>query len=488
MSRMPHCLRALAACCLWWVAACVTTPPERSRPIAMDVLLPGATPAAWTAIADGVAQADALMRLVDERRVSLAMHRAGRDFAAASGALVAALTAGVMDPDRVHALAGLLDRAFAAEVPKGAFAALVRGVETSRPEFEQYLRARDRLMAALAANDLAQSLSLVPLPHPGGDPSGWFELEAAALAALLRDLAGDTGGAMAAYAECEALARSHGWQRYAGHLALLTAEVATRGGDAEVASSSWGRAVATGVALLREPHDAVDPDFWERAVLFGDAPAWPEEAVGLFARAARLPLRSATAAGLSQERGEVILWLAIADAFVDLNQPLQGLLAYRRAGEMALTGRGRDLARVQEARALLALGRFADARAVLAGGLAQLDDVALREGLAHLGAIELAEERPERAAAILGKALEVAGKPVEFPSRSEATANFGLALLMTTRVDEGMERLHEAQARFAGEHDMEGLVQALENELEAARQLGLDAEAARIEERLISVP
>ena len=124
---------------------------------------------------------------------------------------------------------------------------------------------------------------------------------------------------------------------------------------------------------------------------------------------------------------------------------------------------------------MIALGRFAEARSELESRIEELDEVSLSEALGIVGALELAEGRPERAATTLGEALEVSARPIAFPGRSEATANFGLALLMSGRVEEGMERLREAQALFGREQDVEGLLQAIDNEIEAQRQLGLSA-------------
>ncbi len=91
---------------------------------------------------------------------------------------------------------------------------------------------------------------------------------------------------------------------------------------------------------------------------------------------------------------------------------------------------------------------------------------------------------PERAATILRTALDLSGKPIEFPGRSHAIANLGLALLSTTRHDEGLALLHEAQAGYRRDADLAGLAQSRQNEIEYARAVDDRAELARLEERL----
>ncbi len=333
---------------------------------------------------------------------------------------------------------------------------------------------RTRLREAMASGDLdAVAAAAAARAVANDDPR--FRVEAAGLDAHVTRTRGDATGAGEEYLAAAEAAAEHELHWHDARL-LLLADEASSG-----ASASWGPAVDLESQLAAE--GLFDPIFWGRAIEARGGRRWPADVVGRIADRAGVP-RPVDGRGALVESGDTLAWIAVGDDQLERGDPSEALVAFRRAADGARTTWGEELAGVGQARALVAAHRMTHARTLLIP-LAEADEDFVRgSALAQLGAIELAEQRPERAITVLESALELGGHPVEFRGRSDALANLGLALLASSRRAEGLERLHEAQRRYRDQRDLEGLVLSLLNERDEAAYADDPAEVARLDRAL----
>lgn len=430
------------------------------RPIVLDPLLPGID-----ARGKDDPLADEFEHLERSGRHAFANLAARRWYPEAVAASVSAAT-----PLRRGAVAAALDALDTTAAPRGAF------LEPT-PDTDPWPAQRDAVLDALGRGDLDAARELVPFDVDGAPPR--TVIEARALAGFVLARAGETAAAHDEFVAAARVAEDSGWTWHASRAWLLACGAGEHGVDGAPADaeSPWTRAVRHASACVESGGGLEDPVFWERAVGARGANAWSDAVVRALCAAYDVPIDDDARA---EESADELVLLCAATSRLRRAEAVPALLTSRAVEQRSRTPRGRAWASLVQARALIALQRMTEARNVLTRGLEQDDAVVRSEALARLGALELAEERPERAAALLSRAIELAGRPIEFPARGEALANLGLALLSTSRDDEGLARLREGAQRFVTERDVEGLHLALANELEFARSLGRSQDVERL--------
>ncbi len=432
-----------------------------SRPIELDALLPGV---------DEPGRAEALA--TELRRLDRSGNRAFLGLMARRWfpEAVAATTVPSSATESVFAALDTLDGAIA---PSAAFRPALGSAVSANS-------ARRDVVEALRRGDLATARERVLVDATSASPREAVESGALTGFVLLR--AGDVGDAHAAFVTAAQDAESNGLTWHAARAWLLATGVAASNPTVhfEVPSdgvSTWLHALRSGIACALPDRGIHDPVFWERAVECRGADVWPNDVVRDLCRVHAVPIDDDQRAA---ETADVLILLCAASARADRLEYVPALRCAELAGGRARTQRARSWAALEQARALIALRRMTEARTVLAECL-EVDDAVVRsEALACLGGLELAEERPERAAALLSRAVELSGKPIEFPARGQALANLGVALLSTQREDEGRARLREAAQRFTVDGDVEGLHLTLANEIELALALGRSADVERL--------
>ncbi|MFG0318717.1 MAG: hypothetical protein ACF8XB_15695 [Planctomycetota bacterium JB042] len=435
---------ALAAC------SAPTPPPAVGAPARVDPLLPG-----LGRVSGPGGPIGRVMRAEEDGNARWSVHLARRHFAEL---LAAAAIAG----EDADTLAALADRVSDGTPLDGAPFA------PADPEV------RARLREAIGSGDLAAIAEAASARAGAGDDPRW-DVEAAGLEAHVERTRGDATGAGERFLAAAETAAAHDLHWHDARL-LLLADEATAGG-----SASWPSAVGLESQLAKA--GLFDPLFWGRAIEARGSRRWPDDVIDRLADRIEVP-RPTDDRGTIDEAGDTFAWLAVGDDQLERGDPSEALVAFRRAAEGARTTWGEELAGVGQARALVAANRMTHARTLLTPLAEAEEDFVRSSALAQLGAIELAEQRPERAITVLESALELGGHPVEFRGRSDALANLGLALLSSSRRDEGLERLHEAQRRYRERRDVEGLVLSLLNERDEAAYAGASDEVARLDRAL----
>ncbi|MEM6671925.1 MAG: hypothetical protein AAF726_03725 [Planctomycetota bacterium] len=145
--------------------------------------------------------------------------------------------------------------------------------------------------------------------------------------------------------------------------------------------------------------------------------------------------------------------------------PQAALLAWRSAENERGTEPTRNRLRLNQARALIALGQDQPAVAMLAG-LASTD--VRSEALAMLGLVQLQRGQVDMAMAVFREAV----RNTSSDAHPDVYADAGLALLSAGNRDVGLSLLHEARDVYRARADTSALRQLLTNELRYAQAVG----------------
>lgn len=336
---------------------------------------------------------------------------------------------------------------------------------------------REALLKALRASDHTVASSIAV--QAAGSAHPLLQAEGLAVQAYLSRVEGDSVASSAFFLDGARVALSGGHRWHAARLLLLADE--TSGGETD----SWAAAVETEARLAYL--GLVDPLFWSRAMDSRGTRTWPSEAISACLAISGLPDLTDPDTGYFSGDGDAIIGFFVATEAHDRGDGARALLTFRRTEAVSRTKRMQGFCVVGQGRALILLGRVSHARSVLTSAAESRDDAVRCFALAQIGAIELSEERPERAATVLQEALELAGHAVRFPARTDAIANLGLALLSSSRFEQGLTRLRQAARGYRDDHDLEGVLLTLRNEQEYARATGNASEVERLREQLREV-
>jgi hypothetical protein len=463
-------LRLLRGARLWasalvLFAACSAPRVEPSRaPLPLDPLLPGLVDRPRRA---AEAELGELVRLAAEDRPLLFERALERSRATA----LAALLRGRLSPADQRHLARAWDRAHGGELAEE----LVRVRLEHREAHDAYQARRVELLDALERGDLRAAREDLPLAAPeGAAASALLGAEARALTGYGRVRMGEAArGAADFAAAARALPAGLGQER--ARLWLLEAQALAEAGDGLRAAEAWQAAI-DGALSAGAPVDAA---FWERAAVARPAPGDWSAAVLEVARRRFAP-------GPADAEPEALVGGWIGQQWLLEGHGEAALLGFLRAAGEAQSPVLRSAAQVGSARALLALGRPGEATALLSVAGGQEDPAAAAPALALLGAVELSLARPERARALLERALYDEPEAL-WMGRNDAQANLGLALLQTGEDEAGLEQLRLAAARFRLEGDLEGLRRCWSNELRQAEATHDSARIERLETQLANL-
>jgi len=408
-------------------AACATVPPP--RPVALDPLLP-----AVQARVDHSQSFAMLANLVRQQATFVARGDVERYV----DEVHAALLAGPVD-DTALLVASLLP---------GDGAAWVAFVQDrrERPELHRRLEtARRETAAALVRGDLAAAMAAAETALQEASPGIAHGVAA-------------TWHAFVVAASDEPGARRTSFDAAARELApaspILAAQVLLLSHAIDTDAATWTAAVdRLAAATAANPRVAM-PATWQRAAATRpEAGRWPSN-VDAAMRGVVGPDAGAFAASLDD-----LLTYAVAQMQLRRGDALAALVAFRSLERPDLAPSARGLAEVGQAKALVAMGRSGDARAVLATTVTSSDPTAVAAGLAQLGAIELAENRPAVALALLQKAA--ASPATAWSDRGGALGNLAAALAANGTPDH--ERWEAAYRALLAAGDFDGVLLCLEN-------------------------
>ena len=356
-------------------------------------------------------------------------------------------------------------------------------VKVNAPKkYEVAIKARRELVAALADGGLPERRVVLPntLPKDAPTPSQVDAWHLTGIVALLEERPTD---AAKAFQQATRLATdSQPFEAAAS--SLLWSEAARRAGDAKLAVSSWQFSVSQAASLLKRYPPIHDPAFWERAAYIRpNGSNWPADLHPACAESlSRTPL-SELVRSSDKSDPTALLWTCIGLARLDRDEPQAALVAFKKAESFVTSPADRDRLQLAEAKTFLRLGQPAAAMAILAK-LSQHESPSIsRPALALLGTMKLQANQATVGLNLLRKALET--EPItDWPGRSEAEADLGLAYLMTGDEPRGLKHLHSAQQQFESADQLELFLTSLQNEAAHHTARGNKQAAASINERL----
>ena len=370
-------------------------------------------------------------------------------------------------------------------------------VKANAPKkYEVAIKARRELVAALADGGLPERRVVLPNTLPKDAPTPW-QVDAWQLTGIVALLEERPTDATKAFQQASRLATAS--QPFeAAASSLLLSEAARRTGDAKTAVSAWQFSVSQAAELLRRYPPISDPAFWERAAYIRpNGTNWPTDLLPACAESlSRTCLnelaRTANAArGSKAQTAETtdptsLLWACIGFARLDRDEPQAALVAFKKAESLVAASTDRDRLQLAEAKTFLRLGQSAAAMALLARLSQHESPTIARPALALLGTMKLQANQATVGLNLLRKALET--EPItDWPGRSEAEADLGLAYLMTGDEPRGLKHLHSAQQQFESADQLELLLTSLQNEAAHHTARSNKRETANVNERLARV-
>lgn len=473
MSRIPRACSLVLLCAA--LASCAGGGRAPERPETRPLQVEAAGIFGGPAVEGGLSSEDLsakVERLLSEGKRGSADRLVRRHLDTAYLALSSGVSTGTLT-----AIAFFYDRHTSIQGVGSGWEALLRDRVEHPDRYRDYDEARHALARLLREGRTTEAADADAPVVPEGSPAGpVLRVEAARLRGVALLLAERSAEAAEELEPGIAAARS-GRPHDAAHLLLLLTEARRRAGASEPAQSAWAEAVERASALADRVEDVFDPGFWERAANLRPAgAAWPPLAKAMLLR------RAERVAGLPASLNEAdgAFWACLGAQRLARGESRSALVAFTRpdASEAA-----RDFLMLGQARALAAVGQVQAARTLLGTLAARPSGPVVRPAEALLGSLDLKLGAVERAVALLRKATD-GGPEADWPNRASAEANLGLALLASGDEKEGLRWLRAAQQRFDAAKDVDGLVQALRNELRWAEKAGREDAAERARSRL----
>ncbi len=356
-------------------------------------------------------------------------------------------------------------------------------VKVNAPKkYEAAIKARRELVTALADGGLPERRAVLPSTLPKDAPTPW-QVDAWHLTGIVTLLEEHPADAAKAFQQATRLATAS--QPFeAAASSLLLSEAARRAGDAKAAVSAWQFSVSQAASLLKRYPPIHDPAFWERAAYIRpNGAAWPAELHPACVESLSHTHLSDLSKSADAYDATALLWACIGLARLDRDEPQTALVAFKKSESFVASSLDRDRLQLAEAKTFVRLGQAAAATALLAR-LSQHESPSIsRPALAMLGTMKLQANQATVGLSLLRKALET--EPLtNWPGRSEAEADLGLAYLMTGDEPRGLKLLHSAQQQFESADQLELLLTSLQNEAAHHTSRGNKREAASVNERL----
>jgi tetratricopeptide (TPR) repeat protein len=359
----------------------------------------------------------------------------------------------------------------------------------AQPErYLAYDEARGKLFEAFKLGDSqkAVDLPLVKLATAADNPM--LTIDATMLSGTALLFAKRPVEAAAAFQQAFELGRQHD-PHQAVHALLLLGNAQRLAGDAAASAQSWQQATTLAAEALARPVPITDPALWERASYLRPAQLnWPDAVERQLQITSGLDYGGQSAEGKPPSGlGEAPLFACLGQWRLARNEPQAALLAFKRADTATADAHLQDQLRLDEAKCLTRLGQTGAATAVLMGMAKKPEPRLSRPALGVIGGIKLQSGQTEFAQKVLQRALEQ--EPiVDWPQRSEAEADYGLACLMLGDEQAGLRWLHSAQKRFEATGQFELLTKCIWNESRYFEHTGKHkAEAAELDARLRSL-
>ena len=372
------------------------------------------------------------------------------------------------------------------------WSALLASRRADAARFREYDDARSQFKNSLSGGHAAHALRSNLTALASGLQSPLLEIDAAYLVGTAHLLNDQPAEAAAAFLQAANLADRV--SRYQAVYALLPASDAQRrAGDAALASQTWQSAVELATSLLTSEQPVHDPVLWERlGYLRPVERAWPEEAVAVLQTLDPLPgldLPEAATGAVASDRAadpaaaEAVVWNAIGSWYLDRGQAQAALVSFKRAETSAPENESRPWLRFRQARALAQLDQTGPATAVLMALAADKQGTASPAAMGLLGSLRIKSGQVQQGFGLLRKSIE-SNPGVDWPGRTQAEADLGLAYLMMGDEPAGLRRLHEAQSRFEAAGDRESLTLSLENEAAYLDNAKKRSDAAAVRKKL----
>jgi hypothetical protein len=230
--------------------------------------------------------------------------------------------------------------------------------------------------------------------------------------------------------------------------------------------------------------------FWERAAYLRPVKtAWPEPVRMRLLELSQLPPPTSPVApdvNGTAALAECALFACLGQWRYERNEPQAALLAFKRAETCTEDEAVQERLRFCQAKALFRLEQAGTATAILVE-LSKRSSPIARPALALLGGMKLQSGNMQLGMNLLERAFAVEPVP-DWPERSEAEADLGLAQLMAGNEAAGLQRLRAAQRRFEANRQHDLLVKSLWNEARYLEHKGKHKdEVAALENRLRSL-
>lgn len=242
-------------------------------------------------------------------------------------------------------------------------------------------------------------------------------------------------------------------------LNLLLGEFYRHNGDLDLWKDSWANAVSQQAQLLNR-EGLMDPGFWNRAAYLRPAKTnWPSETiVQLRNHIANLqiPLPQRT-------HDESIVWLAIGLQHNERQEGQNAVLAFKKSEATSLDPAFKNQCHLFQARSMVLAGQPGAASAILIRLISQHEGTPLADrARAILGAMKLQNGAIGQGINLIESSIQTVD---QWPrsERLRAQADYGLALLVSGKEDNGLRVLDQVQQEFQSLRLFDDLQQVLWN-------------------------
>jgi tetratricopeptide (TPR) repeat protein len=364
-------------------------------------------------------------------------------------------------------IAQTYDRVTASAESNAGWSAALAVSGAQREIYGRFHNAREEVLTLFQSGRFADAVKIDPVSTLPADAPAALRTEALRLAGLAALLDNKPDHAAAIFGQA-LVANAKGPRQQQFEIGLLASEAERRNGQAAAAETTWKSAVVAGARIR-------DPELWERAILAKpEHEDWPAEAAITGVDEPNF------ASGVAPDTANVLIGVGKMYLARDARQP--ALLAFSRAEAETSSAGEKALAGLYRAESMIALHQAASALPMLEGLLACGDPRIARRAQAVQGDVlcQVLGDR-QHGIPLMREALEA--DAADWPGKTQLLANLGLYELLEGRYEEGLARLHEAQAGFETHAQWADLVAALSNEAAFLNHLDKPAEAAAIQKR-----
>lgn len=368
------------------------------------------------------------------------------------------------------AIAQTYDRIFATQDDSAGWRAALAALASQAPRYQAFRQTRGQMLALFQDGQFERAAKLNADATLPSDAPPALRVEALRLNGLASLLNDNPAGAADLFSRA-GTAAANGSRHVQFEIALLQSESLRRANRADVATRVWQFAANVATA-----GDVRDPDLWERAILTKPAAAnWPAAAV----------LVSDDEPGFDRDNGP-----ELADVLLDVGimrlargAPQPALLAFSRAESESSVPAKRSLARLYRVQSMIELQQSASALTMLEELIQSGNPRIARRAQAIQGDVLCRDlEDRKHGIPLMREAIDAPGAG-EWPGKNQLAANLGLYLLIEGDDEEGLRRLHAAEARFQADGQWEDLACDLKDEAAYLRNCGKAAQAEQLQRR-----